>query len=509
MPTTLNVSLPWGRYHANPWGRSVNEAAVEWPPSPWRILRALYSAWQNRCPELGEAEVVPILRALAEPPRFLLPVFTIAHTRHYMPAIGHLPGVKAATDKMLDTFVVTERAASVVVQWPAELDSGATVVLDRLASSLGYLGRAESIVDVSVLESVTPSGGWLEAASEDGPGPLTRVLVPELPLNLTALTLSPAQVRARRLLLPPDTRWLPYPAPQASLVSRTSNVVGKAPVTAVRLAITGNALPPRLAAAALSEVMRRATLRKYDSDRTGRVSATLTGKDASGRPHRGPHQHAHYLVFSRQPGARRVDSIAVWAPAGLTDEDLLAIGRCEELWAPPGAHIEGLSGRILRVGLEAFGPVETVAPELVGPARTWVSYTPYVPTRHAKRPLDEHLAENIAAELSYRNRPAPERVEIIRGNWLSYRRRRLNEPLERQRRAYGLRLLLPHKVTGPLALGQLSHFGLGLFLPEQRAGGGTAASAAEADGIEKLVSLDLPVGEWPKMKAEIIRSATT
>ena len=41
-----------GRYHANPWDRAVNEGASEWPPSPWRILRALVATWYTRWPDL-------------------------------------------------------------------------------------------------------------------------------------------------------------------------------------------------------------------------------------------------------------------------------------------------------------------------------------------------------------------------------------------------------------------------------------------------------------------------
>jgi CRISPR-associated protein Csb2 len=37
----LNFRFPAGRYHATPWGRHVNEAALAWPPEPVRILRAL------------------------------------------------------------------------------------------------------------------------------------------------------------------------------------------------------------------------------------------------------------------------------------------------------------------------------------------------------------------------------------------------------------------------------------------------------------------------------------
>ena len=37
----LTFTFPGKRYHATPWGAPVNEAQVEWPPSPWRVCRAL------------------------------------------------------------------------------------------------------------------------------------------------------------------------------------------------------------------------------------------------------------------------------------------------------------------------------------------------------------------------------------------------------------------------------------------------------------------------------------
>ena len=40
MPT-LSIRFTGGHYHATPWGKAQNEGAVEWPPSPWRVLRAL------------------------------------------------------------------------------------------------------------------------------------------------------------------------------------------------------------------------------------------------------------------------------------------------------------------------------------------------------------------------------------------------------------------------------------------------------------------------------------
>src|SRR5437588_8022303 len=85
MPVTLKLTFPAGRYHATPWGRHVNEGVPEWPPSPWRLLRALVAVWKRTCPEVAEESVRRVLEALVSPPRFRLPAFRVAHTRHYMP----------------------------------------------------------------------------------------------------------------------------------------------------------------------------------------------------------------------------------------------------------------------------------------------------------------------------------------------------------------------------------------------------------------------------------------
>ena len=41
MSTTIRITLLSGRYGATPWGRSEHEGQVEYPPSPWRLLRAV------------------------------------------------------------------------------------------------------------------------------------------------------------------------------------------------------------------------------------------------------------------------------------------------------------------------------------------------------------------------------------------------------------------------------------------------------------------------------------
>src|SRR5438067_723703 len=120
MAITLNLTFPAGRFHATPWGRHVNEGVPEWPPSPWRLLRALVATWRRRCPDLSEAAVRRVLEQLLPPPQFYLPPARVAHTRHYMPlntkTVHDLKG--GGNTLVFDTFVAVPRHEPVIMHWP-------------------------------------------------------------------------------------------------------------------------------------------------------------------------------------------------------------------------------------------------------------------------------------------------------------------------------------------------------------------------------------------------------
>lgn len=462
MTTSLEIHFPWGRYHATPWGRSANEAVVEWPPSPWRLLRALYATWKTRAPHLEEQVVQRLLSELAIPPAFALPAFIEAHTRHYMPDEAY------GTDLALDAFVVFERGAAVVVSWPVDLKPISRDALSELAAQLPYLGRAESICEARILSGPPATeGSTYDPLSNEAAGdpsrrsPPVRVLVPQLPLDLAALTSHTQQVRGAGHIEPPGTRWQPYvrPIPAARTYARRS-IRPKRP-TAVRWAISSPALSSRRAAVAMTDVLRRACLHWYGRRFGDRASEVLAGKDPDGTPLEG-HLHAHYLALD-EDGDALLDHLVLWAPAGLGQEELQAVAALDRLTG--FSHVADF--RPTRLGLEALGDVRTVAPGLVGPARAWQTFTPFAPARHGKRgvPWSTHVEAQIRDELEWRGFPEPQSVAVLRGDWLSYRRHRVVERLEDARRAGGVRIAFREPVEGPIALGALSHFGLGLFVP--------------------------------------------
>lgn len=126
----------------------------------------------------------------------------------------------------------------------------------------------------------------------------------------------------------------------------------------------------------------------------------------------------------------------------------------------------------LPVALVALGDTDTLdLTELLGPARRWRTRTPFGLTRHPKRrsgktadgPEDQLRRELVAREL-----PEPDSIRLLRGPWLEYRRTRPGVSRLEAPHAVGIELEFSDELRGPLALGALCHFGLGLFVPHER-----------------------------------------
>jgi CRISPR-associated protein Csb2 len=449
--TAVALRFPTGRYHATPWGRAVNEAVIEWPPSPWRLLRALYATWQWRADDLDADVVETALGALAQAPSFRLPRHTEAHTRHYYPDAAY------GTDKAFDPFAALDPHAEIVVRWPNTLDEQSRAVVARLCHLLPYLGRADSLCQARLLtEEETaqlPMTDWLDAGDLGTlDRPATRVLAPTAPLNLQALLATTTAVRRSGRTTPPGTRWLTYAAP----VPDRPPVAPRAPhpsptVAAVRFALASPVRPTHHQAVVYGHALRRAALSRAPQ------SATLSGRVIDGVRSDG-HAHAHYLFIDADHDGL-LDTAVVWAPEGLTAAEVEGLTHIDRLYyGEPGF-------RPLRLSVEASGSMSDMLPERTGPARRWRSDTPFAPYRHQKKrqlPSD-FLAAEVGRELTTRALPPASEVRPTGGAWLDFRRRRTLQDLEL--RAFGLELTFDEPIEGPLALGALSHFGLGMFRP--------------------------------------------
>ncbi|MHB8329303.1 MAG: type I-G CRISPR-associated protein Csb2 [Acidimicrobiales bacterium] len=485
MTAVVGLRFPLGRYHATPWGRAVNEAAVEWPPSPWRVLRALYATWCWRAPELPADDVGRVLRGLAEAPALLLPRWGEGHTRHYM------PDTSTGKDKAFDAFVTLDPEAELLMRWSVDLDVSASEALAQLCRLLPYLGRAESVcearmVDLGEPDTRSEEDGWIRPGADgtlDEPG--HRVLAPVLPLDIEALVVRTTELRKAGRVIPSGARWVAYPAlpaPRRPTLRDDRPVARVARPTAVRLAIGAPVRPTLRNAVLYGQILRKAamsrrrdpssTLSGHDVPDPAAVpgdSSTLQGKEPPGFAdgsvvRKDGHQHAHYLSLDTD-GDGLIDTAIVWAVEGFAPEDVGALLRIDRLTVGGSGGRGQLPGfQPVRVAAEAVGGVADVAGEICGrPSRSWRSITPFAPYRHRKRePLEDFLFEELSRELVTRAIPSRAvAVRVLRGDWLSFRRSRgANRPGVP---AVGLELELSEPVVGPLVLGELSHFGLGIF----------------------------------------------
>ncbi len=443
----ISLKFPTKRFHATPWGRQVNEGAVEWPPSPWRLLRSLVATWHYKFSDVPETDIRELVERLAPPPRFSLPPASQGHTRHYMKfgADKDFPGGKPSL--VFDTFIAIEPDDAVIAVWPdMELSPSQRELLGKLLAAMTYFGRAESWVCGELLDDSIGDAEVLPTELGQAPAigfELVRTLVPvladehvawsaqtreqhrqrkltelaaaaqakgksadklklskkdeqlideSLPATLfDALHADTAELRKAGWNQPPGSRWINYvrradafsPRPRARRRSHRKN---ERP-TVARFAVCGSVRPLLTEAVSIGERVRKVLMgcsKKVRSD--ANASVVFSGKQADGSPLGEGHQHAHYLCEAAA-GDRRITHLTIFAPTGFDAEDELAFGRLAQcgIWGRDGNDLQLV---LLGVGrAEDFGGQNEKAGQskLLASSPVWISRTPFVLTRHLTR----------------------------------------------------------------------------------------------------------------------------
>ncbi len=527
MPTML-FHFPGGRYHATPWGHHVNEGLVEWPPSPWRLLRAFIATAFTKLQAPDPLPPEHILRRLVMALAESLPAYHISqalgtHTRHYMP-LGVIDKGRDKTTLVLDACAIVDDTP-LVLQWPTELDADCTAYLGALLQHMGYLGRAESWVEGRLLvddkplpayvsgegsavipheEGMAKGPGWEQIALlaplapvayvqwlgenkiEPDPGPATgRKKKPaknsakkdaSLPDDIfDCLTRDTAWLQARGWSQPPGSRkalyWRRIDSLVTSMPVRPRAVYSHASsAEAALLALAsdtrqGEVLPMLYRALPQAEILHKTLVRLAGGGQRVDCPA-ITGTDAEGKPLIG-HQHLHILPLCLD-GKERLDHFLLWAPMGLDTEAQRTLLRLRHTWSKG----QDKDIFVTLAGLGTLASMQNVlknGANLLGPARTWISRTPFVPPRHVKKNGRHTLAGQALAELESRRFPKARieclsRAEFIKTHLHRFVRVRRDAakppPVDC---ATGLRLTFAEPVAGPICLGYASHFGLGLF----------------------------------------------
>jgi CRISPR-associated protein Csb2 len=499
----LRQLFPLGRFHATPWKVSPFEDLLgEWPPSPWRLARAVIARWYQWKREMGgEDELTQLddlVAALCDSSYcFHLPVHARrgGPLRQYHPVeFGwNPPGKKRAamrsysTRLSQDNFWCVPRDEAGTVWWIIDGDRWTPqllATLDRCLERLSYFGRAETLTVIRRFDGVAP-----ERNCELRSGVRTRSSAPVLApargasrSDLERVTNDP--LAARRI---PRGAKMTYadlppaqPAHEQALIPRARTAS-----KLVQLAIGWNVAPEPSATARLTARFRSAVLNELLRLKTGADNTTwntasasvrnaiadMTGKDANKKPLQG-NRHAEFLVWWENALPTR---LLAWRSSRPFDDDertaiLLAASR-DLAWGAAGPEADAWKIRLV--------PLDAAVPPPPGfdgtRACVWESVTPYVPPRHdlrgGKPRASESLPNQVRRELALRDVPGSQDVEaeqIAPATWVA-----VHLPSSRSnarlfvgnRRGYWLRLEFREPLIGPIRLGHSSTFGLGLFKP--------------------------------------------
>ena len=474
MPT-LELRFPSGHFHATPsWGHHVNEGLIEWPPSPWRLLRALIATgytkrhWQDPNPP---AVAVSLLHKLASVlPSYALPSASGAHTRHYMPqgSIDKGRGVEN-TALVFDAFAHSVTDA-MRVHWAVELTLKEREMLCDLAAHLSYLGRAESWTDaqllpddpvpirsdcrpceagnfnrqgfeqVSLLAATTEADfrHWLDSATAEaiaasGVDPTQKKLSAGDKKKLDTTT-EPFPKSLIEALQSTTSFWRKHgwsqpPGARKVLYWRPSNAIQVAPAILKKSAPIANSVECVLLSLATSThnqhalPMRRMSLPQCEqlhrrlvgiaSKQLGDCPSELTGRDSQRQPLKTPHRHAHVFALDLD-GDQRIDHFLIYARMGLSSTSQEAIRLVRQ------AHTKGQGAMRLALAAQGdFADLTKDIPKLVplmGKARRWLSTTPFVPPRYLKKSGANTLEGQIRSELAARGFSTALAIRIIAVN---------------------------------------------------------------------------------------------
>jgi CRISPR-associated protein Csb2 len=466
-----------GRYHSTPWGRNVNEGVAEWPPSPYRLIRALIDCWKRKAPDIPQSDIERILGSISGKPEIFVPQAVAGHVRSYMPE-----NKEAKKQEIFDPFISIDRMAEVGFLWPgAVLAREDMNKLENLVSMLSYFGRSESWCEASLGEKMQSNCLPCIDRSPSENQVRTRVVVARKKADydvspyvengrpigwLEAMTFSTQDMLDRKMDRPPGLEFADYSIPASMLGVRPRNMAAKT-ITKANCFVyqmVAKPLPSIKDALYIAERGRAIAMgiHKNIMGDPALVSPRFSGKGPDGAPLSG-HTHSYFVPLDIDRDGR-LDHLVVHCGQEYSEEEMLTLMRLQRIWQRGGR--DDISLVMVESGF--WGEMK-LAPK----ATSFESVTPYVCTRHHRKGRGDFVAwlkKQLLEDIAEAGLPEPSQIELMpflkneSGQifWSDFARsRRGDAPMP----AYGFTIEFDQPIPGPISVGYGAHFGLGTFIP--------------------------------------------
>ena len=510
MQVVLKQTFPLGRFHANPWRMfPFEDPHGEWPPSPWRLLRAILARSHQLERECG-VQCQPwrdsLVRAFC----------TSTFGWHLPPFSWRGPGLqqyhpgdfafdppdwknkkvnaikKYRPTLVRDNFWVIDRSetdpSSGMVWWILDGERWSDSDFNWLDASLGrmtYFGRAEAITEIQRVEKV-PEDIQVNCVLEQNPSSgSVPVLVPTVGATLEQVQAVTDDPSVKNSTVPPGALWLHAKRPvRPPARLRRSNPKPKKAKQLIQFAVGSRVSPKPQSVVVLAQRLRGRVIREFlgsswqTADLTQRYAVRLlTGKEADGSPLQDDrHPHTRFgMLFDEEIG--KATRFLVWRNQPFTDDEEHAILNAaeRELEIAFGKERAKSSWTIRLVPLNS--QVQAPSGFDAQSHRRWKSATFYVPPRYmynrrGRVKQGESPEEQIRLELVRQGYDVTDlviSVDYQATEWVQvHRPRRMrrsqDEATNAERRGFRVSLTFAKPVSGPISLGHSSHFGLGLFV---------------------------------------------
>jgi CRISPR-associated protein Csb2 len=503
MKVVLRQEFPLGRFHATPWRMNpFDDPHGEWPPSPWRLVRAVTARWYQWARVAQEEPNIAGLEGLQvalckSTYAFHLPghAWKGNPLRQYHPTeFGWRPaGKKKAGTRSYGTSLVQDNywclPPEAPVWWFIEGDTWTpdlVATLGHCVSRMTYFGRSETLTRTRVArkQEVVPAPNCMLVETRTAGA--IAVLTPLGDTKREDIERTTDNPESAKRAVPPGARTLYAIRPPRPVTRERRRAPSHRPgCQLVQFALGWNVAPDPRAIVRLTSRFRGAVVRELLRLRTGDTSATWTrvghdvresiadmvGKGANNEVLKG-HRHTEFLVWCEDGRPTR---LVVWRGARAFDADeqeaiLLAAFR-DVSWTAAASDADEWKVRLIPLDRDVPAPPGFNTQASVA----WESVTPYVPPRHRLRGGKERQGESIVAqiqrELQRRGLAEQVKVELVgRPIWVSVhvpRREADKRAFIGDRCGHAVRLRFPAPIAGPIRLGHSSSFGLGLFRPVQ------------------------------------------
>lgn len=501
MQLVLEQTFPLGRFHATPWKVfPYDDPHGEWPPSPWRLVRAVLARSYQLDREISDSSEVhaklreAMVRAFATSEiswqvpasSWRGPGLRQYHPAEFkrVPASAKEPGMMAYnTTKVLDNFWVTSNGSDGPLAWLFEGPDWSPSLLAHLDACLArmtYFGRAESITEIRRAHDARIDAASLTRLLPRRSGSAVPVLAlqPDASLPQLEATTDAPEVAATNI--PPGSRWMYAERPQRPRIRPVSRPKPEFPPTSLIQFAIGSKIAPRYKDTVLiTGRFRNRVLGCFTKLLTGNPRSKwsdalddvreqtllLSGKNPDGSPSK-EHRHASFFLCGTSDAPSR---LCVWRNEAFNDLEQRAILDAANTPLPLSYKNDPWTLNLV--------PLDKLVPPSPGLDRTtgreWISLTPFVPPRHVfgrtgKEKAGCSVREQVANELASLGFHIAGLIATVEEcGWVKIHRIKSERDARtnKDKLGYTVKLTFSEPVTGPVSLGASSHFGLGLFVP--------------------------------------------